>query len=94
MEFQAEKVSSGKSVRQTRAWCVLGMARASLPEQRGMGVSGLRWDQRERDNWDPKAVDPWKPWLIHPDFFFFGLFVFSPFLGPLPWHMGVPRLGG
>ena len=26
-------------------------------------------------------------------FFFFCLFVFLPFLGPLLWHMGVPRLG-
>ena len=26
-------------------------------------------------------------------FFFFRLFVFLPFLGPLPWHMEVPRLG-
>ena len=28
----------------------------------------------------------------HSSFFFF--FVFFPFLGPLLWHMGVPRLGG
>ena len=28
------------------------------------------------------------------DFFFlFFSFVFLPFLGPLPWHMEVPRLG-
>ena len=26
-------------------------------------------------------------------FFFFFFFVFLPFLGPLPWHMEVPRLG-
>uniref|UniRef100_A0A8W4FH24 Uncharacterized protein n=1 Tax=Sus scrofa TaxID=9823 RepID=A0A8W4FH24_PIG len=25
--------------------------------------------------------------------FFFFFFVFLPFLGPLPWHMEVPRLG-
>ena len=26
-------------------------------------------------------------------FLFFNFFVFLPFLGPLPWHMEVPRLG-
>ena len=27
------------------------------------------------------------------EFFLFSFLVFLPFLGPLPWHMEVPRLG-
>ena len=39
------------------------------------------------------AGDPWTPCLTDKSFFFFFFSVFLPFLGLLPWHMVVPRLG-
>ena len=39
-------------------------------------------------NYDNVSIQNFIPFL-----FLFLFFVFLPFLGPLPWHMEVPRLG-
>ena len=44
--------------------------------------------------WVPEPGSNWNSVLFCFLFFVFCLFVFLPFLGPLPWCMEVPRLGG
>ena len=46
------------------------------------------WRHPARRGLVPEGSDP-----LVTELFLFFFFVFLPFLGPLPWHMEVPRLG-
>ena len=94
LHYVVNQVSWGrKGLWQTMPWCRSDFWVDSFTVRKNMPCEILKTFS-ERKN---KSKSPWmwinSTWFFLGFFFFFCLFIFLPFLGPLPRHTEVSRLG-